>query len=56
MPWSARAAMSTPAFGAIPHSSDASANHTTPTTNTRRRPNRSPSAPPSRISPARVSM
>ncbi|AXE87553.1 hypothetical protein C1703_21365 [Streptomyces sp. Go-475] len=48
--------MSTCAFGAIPHSSEATANHTTPTTNTFRRPNRSPSAPPSRISPASVTM
>ncbi len=55
-PWSARAAMRIPAFGASPQSSEAAANQTTPTTNTRRRPYRSPSAPPSRISPARVSM
>jgi hypothetical protein len=39
-------------FGASPHSSDAVANHTTPMMNTRRRPNRSPSEPPSRISAA----
>jgi hypothetical protein len=56
MPCNARAAISISAFGASPHMTDASVNHTTPTTNTRRRPNRSPSAPPSRISPARVSM
>ena len=37
-PCSARAAMSSGADGASPHSSDASANHTTPITNTRRRP------------------
>ncbi|CAM5711546.1 hypothetical protein SMICM304S_03398 [Streptomyces microflavus] len=55
-PCRARAAMRTPAFGAIPQRSEASANHTIPTTNTRRRPYRSPSAPPSRISPASVSM
>ncbi len=56
MPWRARAATSTPAFGASPHSSEATANHTTPTTKTLRRPYRSPSEPPSRISPASVSM
>ncbi|MFJ9859507.1 hypothetical protein ACWEV9_11030 [Streptomyces albogriseolus] len=39
--------MSTPSSGAIPHSREAAANHSTPTTHTRRRPNRSPSAPPS---------
>ncbi len=37
-PCRARAAMSTPAPGAIPHSSDARANHTTPMTKTFRRP------------------
>lgn len=37
-PCNARAAISTPAFGASPHSSEAAANHTTPTTNTLRRP------------------
>lgn len=55
-PWSARAAISTPASGARPHSSEAAANHTTPITKTRRRPKRSPRAPPSRISDERVSM
>jgi hypothetical protein len=55
-PCSARAAISVPASGASPHSREAVANHTTPTTNTLRRPNRSPSAPPSRISPASVTM
>ena len=34
MPCSARAAMSTSAFGAIAHSSDAAANHATPMRNT----------------------
>ena len=37
-PCRARAAMSTPAVGATPHSSDATANHTTPIANTFRRP------------------
>ncbi len=55
-PWSARAAISSGAEGARPHSTDATVNHTTPHTKTRRRPKRSPSPPPSRISPARVSM
>ena len=41
-PWNARAALSTPIVGATAHSSDATANQTTPTRNTRRRPNRSP--------------
>ncbi len=56
IPCNALAAMSVPAFGAIPHSSEAAANHTTPTTKVLRRPYRSPSEPPSRISPASVSM
>ena len=37
-PCRARAAISTPTFGATPHSSDAAANHTVPMTNTFRRP------------------
>ena len=41
-----------PAEGATPHSNDAAANQTTPMTNRRRRPKRSPSAPPSSRSPA----
>ena len=56
MPCSTRAAMRNPAVGATAHSSDAVANHATPTRNTRRRPYRSPSAPPSRISAARASV
>ena len=40
---------------ATAHTSDASANHTTPITNTRRRPKRSPSDPPTSSSPARAS-
>ena len=51
-PWSTRAATSTSTFGAAPHSSDAAANHTVPITKTLRRPYRSPSAPPSRMSEA----
>jgi hypothetical protein len=41
-------------LGASPHSDEASANQTTPIRNTRRRPARSPSEPPSRISAASV--
>ena len=55
-PCSARAAISSGAVGASPQSSDASANQTTPITKTRRRPYRSPSEPPSRISDASVSV
>ena len=53
-PWNARAALSTPIVGATAHSSDATANQTTPTRNTRRRPNRSPSEPPSSRNAASV--
>ena len=49
------AATSTSMLGATPHSSDAAANHTVPITKTRRRPRRSPSAPPRRISEASAS-
>ena len=52
MPCSSRATTRVSAVGAIPHSSEAIANHTVPITNSRRRPNRSPSEPPSRISEA----
>ena len=55
MPCTTRAAISTRTFGARPHSSEAAANQVTPIRNTRRRPNRSPSEPPSRISEARLS-
>jgi len=55
-PCNVRAAISTPMSGASPHSADASANQATPVMNTRRRPSRSPSAPPSRIRPASVSV
>ena len=54
MPCSTLAAMSTPMSGARPHRAEARANQITPITKTLRRPSRSPSAPPSRISPARV--
>jgi hypothetical protein len=56
MPCRMRAATSQPIVGASAHSSEAAANHTTPIRNTRRRPYRSPSAPPSRISPASESV
>ena len=52
MPCRTRATTSTSTFGAAPHSNDAAANPTVPITNTRRRPKRSPSAPPSRINDA----
>jgi len=42
--------------GAMPHSSDAAANHATPMMKRRRRPKRSPSAPPTRISAASVNV
>ncbi len=51
-PCNARPAISRPASGAIAHRSEATANHTTPMTNTRLRPYRSPSAPPTSNSPA----
>ncbi len=54
-PWSTRAPMSTSTLGAAPHNSEAAANHTVPITNTRRRPYRSPSAPPRRINEASAS-
>src|SRR6266702_1889472 len=49
MPCKARAAISVSTLGDIAHSSDAAANHATPTRYTRRLPSRSPSDPPSRI-------
>ena len=52
MPCSTRAAISTSAFGASPHIRDASANQIVPMTKTRRRPSRSPSDPPIRMSEA----
>ncbi len=55
MPCTARAAISTSMVGAAAQAADAAANQTTPSRKIRRRPYRSPSAPPSRIRPARVS-
>jgi len=45
-PCTDRAAISVPVPGASAHAADASENTDNPTTNTRRRPNRSPSAAP----------
>ncbi len=55
-PCSRRATISALALGAIAQSSEAAVNQRTPTTKISRRPCRSPSDPPSRISDARVSM
>ena len=55
-PWTTRAAISVPTVGAMAQPSEASVNPPAPSMNTRRRPKRSPSAPPSRISPASVSV
>ena len=49
-PWRIRATISSSGVGASPHSTDAAANTTVPSTKIRRRPKRSPSEPPSRIS------
>ena len=54
-PCRARAAISASMVGARAHSPEAIANQTTPHRKTRRRPNRSPSDPPSSSRPARVS-
>jgi hypothetical protein len=51
-----RAATRMPMLGAAPHNSDATANQITPNTKIRRRPNRSPSDPPTRIRDASVSV
>jgi hypothetical protein len=48
--------MSVSTFGVSPHSSEAPANQQTPMTNTRRRPYRSLSEPPSSMSAASVSV
>ena len=56
MPCRARAPISQAAPGARPHRSDADANHTAPTTKTRRLPYRSPREPPSRMNDASVSV
>ena len=55
-PWNARARMRSPDVGATAHASDATANHTTPTTKMRRRPSRSPSEPPKRRNAAKVNV
>jgi hypothetical protein len=51
-PWSTRARTSTPSVGARPQSNEVTVNATRPTTNIRRRPNASPSRPPSTSSAA----
>jgi hypothetical protein len=56
IPSRAREAISIGALTATAHSADASANHTSPMTKIRRLPYLSPSAPPSRIIPASVSV
>ena len=56
MPCSVRAAISAWMPGASAQSTEAAVNHTEPMTKTRRRPNRSPAAPPSRISDASVTV
>ena len=56
IPCSTRAAIGRPMLGATPQSTDATANHVVPMTKMRRRPKRSPSDPPSRISAARLSV
>jgi hypothetical protein len=55
IPCKARAMIRCRMSGATPHQADAVANRNTPTVNTRRRPYKSPAAPPSRISAARKS-
>ena len=54
-PWSTRATMSWTGDWASPHAAEATVNQTTPMTKTRRRPKRSPSDPPSRMSEASAS-
>ena len=56
IPCTARAAISTPAPGAIAQATDAAVKTATPIAKTRRRPNRSPAAPPTRISAPSISM
>ena len=55
-PCSTRAATSTSIVGAAAQPTDATPNQTEPMRNNRRRPKRSPSAPPSRMNDANVSM
>ena len=54
-PWIARAAISAPEDGARAHAADAEVNSASPTVNIRRRPRRSPSTAPSRISTPKLS-
>jgi hypothetical protein len=53
-PWTARAAISQPAFGASPHAADAVTNSARPAVKTRLRPKRSPSADPVMSSTAKL--
>ncbi|AJX69446.1 major Facilitator Superfamily domain protein [Burkholderia pseudomallei MSHR840] len=55
-PCSARAAMSVAAFAAMPQTNDATAKSASPAANSRRAPNRSPSAPADSIRPASASV
>ena len=55
IPWSTRAASSTPTAGARPLASEAAMNSSTPVMKTRRRPSRSAARPPSSRKPANVS-
>ena len=55
-PCAARAATSTPSFGARPPASDAAAKSSSPATNTLRCPRRSAARPPSSRKPAKVSV
>src|SRR4029453_17377216 len=55
-PWSARAPTSMPSDWARPASNEASAKSAVPTRNSRHRPKRSATRPPSRSSPPKVSM
>jgi hypothetical protein len=55
IPWSARNAISSPIEGASAHSKEAAPRPPTPTANTRRSPNMSPTDPPSRINEPSVS-
>ena len=55
-PWTARAAISRPTLGASAHAADASENSPSPAANSRRRPNRSPSAAPVISSTAKLSL
>ncbi len=54
-PCTARAAMSSPGVAAVAHAADAAVNTARPATNIRRRPSRSPSAAPARISTPKAS-